>query len=147
MKIFKTIAAVSLVCAVAFSGVVQAGTLTQTTSSGTLRAAAIATTADVLGTTVTLGGNVSAVHIYAPVSVGSSTSIVLTPKASYDPLVGSSSYHIVSTDYITTCIADGRYHLRIPKEALGGDTIGVNVKGIGTMTSSNVAVYYKTEQY
>jgi hypothetical protein len=149
MKIFSTVlAAVLLVAALAFAPVnhASAGTLTNSTTQGALRATGVVTTSSVLGgTTVTLSGNVDYVDFYSVVTIASATSITVIPCYTYYDHAGTGTYW-ECTAYAQTYTRSGSYTIRVPRAALAASTIGVKVVGVGTMTSTDCVVGYKTEQ-
>jgi hypothetical protein len=147
-KLTPIVAIAALVTFIALSVPVQGGTLTATTSSATLRASAIVTTSKVLSTTAslaTVAPGASAVHIYPNVSLAGATSISVIPCYTFYDNVGTGTYWEV-TDYAKTYTTTGTYTIRVPREYLGSGVFGVKVVGVGTMTSTDCVVSYKTEQ-
>jgi hypothetical protein len=119
-----------------------------------IRTTAILTTSDVLCTTVSVPYNAKALIIFNDFTIGSATNAIVTPcGASVGPTtveyvgayIAPTAYY-GNTAYQATYTASGAYVIRFPIEVGGSNrSVGVKVRGTGTMTSSDMLIKYKCE--
>ena len=126
----------------------QAGASEVLATTGTaLRAPAVVTTATAdLSTTFTLEDSATYVHLFADVTMGGLSAVVLSPAGPMDRN-GVAANYFTHQDEVTTITVSGRYHYRIPAKAFGGARYGgVWSQGTGTAAGSSLGLYYKIER-
>lgn len=144
MKRFLGIALVAIAAAVCFEPSTAQAQASLYQEATALRASAVLTASDVYST-FTLPGGVKAVHFYVDFTKGSLTSASFAPGGAVDGNPAFSGYYRVA-GLSQSLTADGRIHMRVPREDFGAHRYAAIVcTGVGTVTSSLASVKYKLE--
>jgi hypothetical protein len=136
-----------MIAVVALVGVRAEASEVLATTGTALRAPAVVTTATAdLSTTFTLEDSATYVHLFADITMGGLSAVVLSPAGPMDRNGVAANYY-THQDEVTTITVSGRYHYRIPAKAFAGAKWGgVWSQGTGTAAGSSLALYYKIER-
>ena len=143
----KLIAVVFLLCACSSSFAVVSGVQPSVGSVAVadFRTTAVATASDVLGTTVALPANATAVVCYVTTDKGSATNFVITPAGAISGNPASTGYY-GNTAKAQTLTNDGRHVVRFERVDFGAQKYcSVYCRVTGTPTSSGCSIQYKFE--